>query len=103
MDYYQEFPLRSLDQHNYEWLVYRMISDITGHTIYEIYQICAMRFLKVIDASGNLCFVKPSSLNTLHHKYYMIQIQAFYAKFGIIIPDPDKSKKSKIKFSNVAK
>lgn len=95
-----EYPKRSIEQHNSEWLYYQMISDATGHSAYEVYEYMASRILRVIDEDGEMGYVKPTSLNTVHHNLYMEQIRQIAAvELNIILPDPDK----KYKLNNIIK
>ena len=82
------YEARSIAQHNTEWLYYQIIADETGHSAYEIYENMASRLLKVIDYEGDLCYIKPSSLNTMQHNNYTECVRLIAAEFGIILPDP---------------
>jgi len=99
-----EYPIRSLKQHNTEWMYYQMIADETGHTAYEIYENIASNILKVISEDGEIGYVRPTSLNSYHHNHYMERIRCLAAEIGIILPDPSteielnhKIKKPKLK------
>lgn len=81
---------RSTDQHRAEWFYYRLISGISGHTPYEIYEIMAKKFLLCIDEDGELAYIKPSSLDTIEHNDYMEQIRAEMIKYGIYLPEPSQ-------------
>lgn len=86
-----EYPDRTIEQHKSEWLYYQMISDFTGHTAYEVYEYMAGRILRVVDEDGELGYIKPTSLNTVHHNLYMEQIRMIAAvELNLILPDPDK-------------
>lgn len=86
--YLDQYPKRTIKQHNTEWLYYQIISDSTGHTPYEIYDNMSRRFLKVILEDGGLGIIRPTSLNTYHHNLYLLQVQAWAATYDIILPDP---------------
>lgn len=94
-----EYPLRSIEQHNSEWLYYQMIANGTGHTAYEVYEIIAAELLKVICDDGEIGYIKPATLNSFDHNQYMERIRVFMAEFGVILPDPDK----KIKLNHQTK
>lgn len=83
------FPTRSIQQHKTEWLYYRIISDYTGHTPYNVYETMTEMFLRSVNELNEPCIIKPTSLNTQHHNFYMEQIRVFFAEFGLILPDPN--------------
>ena len=84
--------LRSKEQHNYEWLCYQIIAEVTGHTAYEVYENMAARLLKIIDEDGDLAFIKPSSLSTSSHTWYMEGVKHIAASVGILLPEPSRDK-----------
>lgn len=88
-----EYPLRSIDQHNTEWMYYHILSMYCGHTAYEIYEVLANKYLKAVDEFGNIGFIRPTSLNTLMHNNYLEQVRVFASEFGVILPDPEKGVK----------
>jgi len=83
-----EYPKRSIEQHNTEWLYYQIIANATGNKPYDIYENMAMRILKVVCEDGEIGYVKPTSLNSYQHNLYMEQIRQEAAEFDIILPDP---------------
>lgn len=85
------FPNRTMQQHKTEWLYYRIVSDYTGHTPYFIYECMCKEFLRSLNEFGDECVIKPTSLNTQHHNFYMEQIRMFFAEFDLILPDPKKN------------
>lgn len=92
-----EYPLRTKEQHNTEWLYYQIIADCTGHKAYEIYENMALRILKVIDEDGDIGFIKPSSLNTYHHSLYLERLRCEAMEFNIFLPEPTKEIDMKFK------
>ena len=96
-----QYPLRSYKQHKAEWLYYQIISDITGHTPYEVYTIMVKRLLKTIDENGEIAYYKPATLNTYLHNQYMEQIRLISIEFGIILPDIDTSIELNIKLTQL--
>lgn len=89
MPEFWEYPKRTEQQHNTEWLYYQIMAKASGHTAYEIYENMAMRILKVVDEDGDIGFVKPSCLNTMHHNLYLEQVRMVAAEFDIWLPDPE--------------
>lgn len=82
-------PKRTEQQHNTEWFYYQYISDFTGHTAYEVYEILTRLILLCVDPDGHLAVIKPNSLNTIEHNNYMEQIRAIMSKeLNLILPDP---------------
>lgn len=93
-----DYPIRSIQQHNTEWMYYQLISDFTGHSAYEIYEQIASEVLKVVCEDGEIGYIRPTSLNTLHHNQYLERIRQFGAELGIILPDPDKCRDLKHRY-----
>lgn len=93
----------SIAQHNTEWLYYQIIADITGATAYDVYEGMAARILKVIDADGDLAYIKPVSLDIQQHNSYMEQVRFIAEEFGITLPDPSKIPEQKYQFKKLMK
>ena len=73
--------LRSLEQHNYEWVCYRLIASETGDTPYSVYEFFAKLFLKEHAPDGSLVYRKPTSLEDWEHSGYIAEIHHFISKF----------------------
>jgi len=82
---------RSSEQHNYEWLCYRIIAAETGDTTYSVYTAFVKHFLKEVDENGKVHYRKPTSLEDWEHSIYMQQIHHFIAQFYPDFVWPEKN------------
>jgi hypothetical protein len=81
---------RSTRQNAYMWyIVYKMISDFTGHTPDEVHGMMKYKFLSV---KGDMPYVKSTTqLNTTEMEEYLENIRRWAATaLDLFIPDPNE-------------
>ena len=89
-------PRRSSNQNRYlHGIVYRLLSDVTGHTPEEMHEFCKAEFNPVkIIVAGEERVVGGSTrnLDTVQFQEYIGRIQVWAAEhLGCVIPDPNQT------------
>lgn len=81
---------RSMEQHRSEWFYYQTIASFTGDDAYRVYEHMVKMFLKVVDENGKTRYLKPAFLTVQRHCDYLERIIAFWASWGLILPELEK-------------
>lgn len=79
--------LRSSGEHRGEWYYYTEIARFTGHTAYEVYEEMVRKFLKIVDKTGEVAYLKPTHLIRIQWIDYIDNIRFFWSTMGLILPD----------------